>query len=150
MELTASFKTGLRCLVALVEEPGRHSARMLAEGVGASEKYVEQVLMPLRRAGIVQSRRGPDGGYMLARRAGSISLAEVFSVLQGSFDLCGCPDQACGECVRPELWRSLEACWDATLNTVTLEHLASGHHLVVLPGRPTLQVGALFRDGAGI
>jgi Rrf2 family cysteine metabolism transcriptional repressor len=151
MGLTTAFKTGLRCLVLLAQAgPVPQSAKTLAERLGTSEKYIEQILIPLRRAQLVRSRRGLKGGYVLARPPMAISLADVFQVLQGPFNLCGCADRECHECVRPELWRSLEACWDATLRTVNLAHLASARRLVVRPGQPTLVADMWYEDGAGI
>jgi Rrf2 family cysteine metabolism transcriptional repressor len=151
MILTTGFKTGLRCLVLLAQSgPRPLSARSLAETIGSSEKYVEQVLIPLRRAEIVRSRRGLNGGYVLARVPSAISLADVYRALQGPFTLCGCTDDECEECVRPELWRSLEACWDQTLETVNLAQMVSARRLVLRTGQPTLLVDLWYQDGAGI
>jgi Rrf2 family cysteine metabolism transcriptional repressor len=151
MGLTTAFKTGLRCLVVLARSgTGPLSAKALAEELGTSEKYLEQVLLPLRRAKLIRSQRGTRGGYVLARPPAAISLAEVLRVLQGPLTLCDCQDADCRECVRPELWRSLETCWDATLGAVTLAHMASEEDLVFTPSRPTLRVGMFCLDGAGI
>lgn len=56
----------------------------LASRQGIPERYLEQVLAPLRQAGILQSLRGPGGGYRLARVPGQLSVAEVLEVLEGS------------------------------------------------------------------
>jgi Rrf2 family cysteine metabolism transcriptional repressor len=149
--LTTAFKTGLRCLVVLARSgTGPLSAKALAEELGTSEKYLEQVLLPLRRAKLIRSQRGTRGGYVLARSPAAVSIAEVMRVLQGPLTLCDCEDGQCHECVRPELWRSLEVCWDATLGAVTLAHIASDQELIFSPSRPTLRVGMLCQDGAGI
>jgi Rrf2 family protein len=56
----------------------------LAGRQGIPERYLEQVLAPLRQAGILQSVRGPGGGYRLVRAPGQLPLAEVLQVLEGT------------------------------------------------------------------
>lgn len=56
----------------------------LAGRQGIPERYLEQVLAPLRQAGILQSVRGPGGGYRLARAPGQLAVAEVLRVLEGA------------------------------------------------------------------
>lgn len=56
----------------------------LASRQGIPERYLEQVLAPLRQAGILQSVRGPGGGYRLARPPAQLALAEVLQVLEGA------------------------------------------------------------------
>ncbi len=56
----------------------------LASRQGIPERYLEQVLSPLRQAGILQSVRGPGGGYRLARPPAQLALAEVLQVLEGA------------------------------------------------------------------
>lgn len=56
----------------------------LASRQDIPERYLEQVLAPLRQAGILQSVRGPGGGYRLVRPPSQLSLAEVLQVLEGA------------------------------------------------------------------
>jgi Rrf2 family protein len=73
-----------------------------------SPKYLEQILLTLKNAGLLHSRMGVSGGYYLARSASEIMLGQIFRVLDGSvapircvsqtaYESCGCPDeQTCG------------------------------------------------------
>src|SRR4051794_10924127 len=55
----------------------------VAEAQGIPIKFLENILVDLRQAGIVNSRRGPDGGYWLARDAGEIAVADVIRAADG-------------------------------------------------------------------
>ncbi len=56
----------------------------MAEAQGLPAKFLEQLLVTLKRGGLVKSRKGPGGGYRLARPAGKIPLAEVIRLLDGA------------------------------------------------------------------
>ncbi len=62
---------------------------MLATAQGVPVKFVENTLVELRRAGIVTSQRGPEGGYRLARPADELAVADVIRVLEGPLARCG-------------------------------------------------------------
>jgi len=57
---------------------------------GVSVKYLEQLIIPLKKAGLIKSVKGPKGGHMLARPPGKITVGEVVSVLEGGVDLTAC------------------------------------------------------------
>ncbi len=72
----------LRALLAMVEEPERwRSGSELALEQGLPAPFLEQVLLRLRRAGLLEARRGRHGGYRLQRAAGALSLAEVLAAV---------------------------------------------------------------------
>ncbi len=72
----------LRALLAMVEEPERwRSGSELALEQGLPAPFLEQVLLRLRRAGLLEARRGRHGGYRLQRPAGALSLAEVLAAV---------------------------------------------------------------------
>jgi Rrf2 family iron-sulfur cluster assembly transcriptional regulator len=72
----------LRALLAMVEEPERwRSGSELALEQGLPAPFLEQVLLRLRRAGLLEARRGRHGGYRLQRPAGVLSLAEVLAAV---------------------------------------------------------------------
>src|SRR5881397_2645043 len=88
MRLSARVDYALRAVVQLAAESGGPSARpvtadRLATAQGIPPKFLESILLQLRRGGIVTAQRGPEGGYRLARPAGDISLAEVIRVIDG-------------------------------------------------------------------
>jgi Rrf2 family protein len=112
MKLSKRTEYGLRALIdlAIAEDQGRThvAARDLAAQERIPEAFLEQILIQLRQAGWVKSRRGKSGGYSLARPAGSIrmgdavrlfevSLAPIACVSRVAYEPCSCPDEAhCG------------------------------------------------------
>ena len=78
-------------LTALAESPARvHSATELAERAGLELPTVSKVLKPLAHAGLVESFRGSNGGYRLARAAETISLIEVVEAIEGPVGMTEC------------------------------------------------------------
>ncbi len=87
MILSKKSRYGLRALIDLaVNSKTEHMAlNLLAERNGISAQYLEQVFAALRRADIVKSIKGPQGGYLLKRPAKDISVAEIVIALDGSY-----------------------------------------------------------------
>ncbi|MFD4182056.1 RrF2 family transcriptional regulator [Rhodococcus sp. NPDC058514] len=84
MHITAKVDYAVRTLVELAaagEAPAK--AEYLANAQSIPHKFLEAVLGDLRRAGMVHSRRGPDGGYWLARPAAEITVADVIRAVEG-------------------------------------------------------------------
>ncbi|MGA7991712.1 MAG: Rrf2 family transcriptional regulator [Thermoanaerobaculia bacterium] len=86
MKLTRRSEYALLALIHLarVEGEGYVAVSAMAEAQGLPARFLEQLLMALKRAGLVKSQKGPHGGYRLARPAGKISLAEVIRLLDGA------------------------------------------------------------------
>ena len=87
MILSKKSRYGLRALVDLsVSSKTEHMAlNVIAERNGISPQYLEQVFAALRRAGIVRSIKGPQGGYLLNKPADEITVAEIVLALDGSY-----------------------------------------------------------------
>ena len=87
MILSKKSRYGLRALVDLaVSGKSEHMAlNYLADRGGISPQYLEQVFASLRRAGIVKSVKGPQGGYLLKKPASEITVAEIVLALDGSY-----------------------------------------------------------------
>jgi Rrf2 family protein len=87
MRLSARVDYALRAAVELAAAsdtgPAPVTAEQLAERQGIPPKFLESILLQLRRGGVVTAQRGPDGGYRLARPASAISLAEIIRVIDG-------------------------------------------------------------------
>lgn len=125
--LKTSLKIGLQILERLARSgPHPVPVRELSAELHQSEKYLEQLLLPLRRSRVVTSTRGPHGGYQLSRPADRISLLEVLELMQGPLTFCDCPDRRCGDCVSPAIWQTLQGCIETSIDSLTLaEVLAS-------------------------
>lgn len=89
MKLSMKSRYGLRALIDLAIHSRDEQVALgnVAERNGISPQYLEQVFASLRKAGIVRSVKGPQGGYFLSRDPKEISAAEIVTVLEGSFRL---------------------------------------------------------------
>jgi Rrf2 family protein len=87
VRLNARVDYALRAVVELASALGSASRPVTAERIAAGQdippKFLESILLQLRRGGVVNSQRGPEGGYWLARPADEISLADVIRVIDG-------------------------------------------------------------------
>ena len=123
--------------MALHGGPGRAvQAREVAERQGIPLRYLEQILQELRRTGLVEAKRGPGGGYALARPPEAIRLSDVVVALEGPLeDLVfdhphpaqpQPPRQGNGAADVPTMvWRELAARVSALLDTVTIKDLVA-------------------------
>ena len=86
MKLTRRSEYALLALIHLARAKGEGyvSVAAMAEAQGLPAKFLEQLLMALKRARLVKSQKGPHGGFRLARPAEKISLAEVIRLLDGA------------------------------------------------------------------
>jgi Rrf2 family protein len=106
--LTRKSKYGLKALLILAREYERGPvlASELAAREAIPEKFLQGILLDLRRRGIVSSKRGQGGGYQLARDPSSVNFGEVIRALEGPLALTPCVSQTayhrCEEC--PDEW----------------------------------------------
>lgn len=119
MQLLASEEYGLRCLLQVARAAGEApvSIPAVARAEGLSADYVAKLLRRLRLAGLVDSTRGVDGGYRLARPAGEITVWSALEALGGEFfsdTFCACHVGVKRRCARSRdcslrpLWRELQ------------------------------------------
>jgi Rrf2 family iron-sulfur cluster assembly transcriptional regulator len=106
---------GLRVLMHLAQAPTHEpvSASEIAERQKIPEAYLHHVLSDLQAGGMLESRRGPAGGHMLARSAKDITVADVFMSFDRSLAPLDCVDspEDCtlsGACSQRELWSDVE------------------------------------------
>lgn len=84
MHLTASADYALRAVVEIAAaDPELTTAQRIAKSQRIPLKFIENILGTLKRAGIINARRGVDGGYWLAKPANRITLAEVIRAVEG-------------------------------------------------------------------
>ena len=89
MILSRKSRYGLRALIDLGRNAigGRISLSSIAERNHISSQYLEQIFASLRRAGIIQSVKGSQGGYYLAKEPSEITVAEILHALDGSYQI---------------------------------------------------------------
>ncbi len=107
MRISKKCEYALRALaeVAIHEQFGRPLARVatLADRTRIPEKFLEQILLTLRNAGILRSKRGVDGGYSLARSANDVTVAEIVRLIDGPIAPIPCAGATDGEpCTCPD------------------------------------------------
>jgi len=131
MRLSARADYALRAAIELAAADNGHvTAEQLARAQRIPGKFLEAILTQLRRAGLVRSQRGPDGGFWLARPAGEISLADIIRAIDGPLvDVRGERPEKVGYSGAAEplqtVWIALRANERAILEEVTLAHLVS-------------------------
>ncbi len=107
--LTRKSKYGLKALLLLAREYDRGPilASELSAREGIPEKFLQAILLDLKRRGIVRSKRGLGGGYQLARDPATVNFGEVIRILEGPLALTPCVSvtayQRCEECVDERL-----------------------------------------------
>jgi len=131
MRLSARADYALRAAIELAATDNGHvTAEQLARAQRIPGKFLEAILTQLRRAGLVRSQRGPDGGFWLARPADEISLADIIRAIDGPLvDVRGERPEKVGYSGAAEplqtVWIALRANERAILEEVTLAHLVS-------------------------
>jgi Rrf2 family protein len=131
VHIPAKVDYGMRALLTLTELGEPATAESLATAQGLPAKFLGSILNDLRRAGIVASQRGADGGYRLARPAGAIAVADVMRALDGPLaEVRGLrPEDARYEGAAAHLqdvWVAVRASMRAVLEQVTLEDVVRG------------------------
>ncbi len=109
--------------LALRERAGPVALAQIATRQGVSLSYLEQLFSRLRRAGLVESTRGPGGGYTLGRRAAEISAADIVGAVEDELD----PEAQDGGrmALTRELWSELDQVLLNYLATVPLQQLVT-------------------------
>lgn len=107
--LSKKSKYGLKAMLELAaEESGQRpiQASQLAERQRLPKKFLEAILLELTRHGLLQSKLGRGGGYVLARKPGDITVGEIIRVLEGPLALIPCVSKTayrrCDECLDEE------------------------------------------------
>jgi len=135
MRLNARTDYALRAVVELVAAGGTAAAPVTAERLATAQgippKFLESILLQLRRAGIINAQRGPEGGYWLARPAAEISLADVIRVIDGPLaNVRGQRPEQLGyqgaAVALQEVWIALRASERAILELVTVADVVAG------------------------
>jgi Rrf2 family protein len=117
--------------LAAAEGTGPVKGEQLARSQGIPPKFLENILLELRHAGLVQSQRGAEGGYWLARPAVEITLAEVIRAVEGPLaNVRGTRPEAveyagAAEPLR-QVWIAVRASLRRVLESVTLADVAAG------------------------
>jgi Rrf2 family iron-sulfur cluster assembly transcriptional regulator len=118
--------------LALHESDRPTSVKEIAERTTLPQPYLEQILLAVKGAGLVRSKRGVGGGYVLARSPERITLAEIVAAVDGPLiTVMGEHDHCEGHCVLQEVWVGVSEETRTVLDRVTLadlvERTRTGH-----------------------
>lgn len=139
MKLTTQEEYGLRCLLRLGRENDGHSLTIaeLSKTEGISAPNVAKMMRILRRAGLVKSTRGKEGGYTLARAPEQVNVGEAMAILGGRiFDSRFCERHSGSvrlctnstDCSIRSVWRVIQDLVDDVLGRMTLKDLLRTEH----------------------
>jgi len=132
MRLSTRGRYAVRAMLdlALHNEGSPILRQDIARRQDLSMHYLEQLLVRLRKARLVESVRGPGGGYRLARSPAHIRISDIVLAVEGPIVLAPCLNESSSpkcrrapECVTHELWRSLSEQIVEALDAVTLANL---------------------------
>jgi Rrf2 family protein len=131
VHVPAKVDYGIRALLTLTASGAAQTAEQLAADQGLPPRFLGAILADLRRAGLVASQRGADGGYRLARQPEKISLADVMRALGGPLaDVRGYRPEAAhydGSAEHlQEVWVAVRAAERSVLESVNLAQVVAG------------------------
>jgi len=132
MRISTKIRYGTRAILELASHFGEGpiDLREIAGKQNISLKYLEQVIIPLRAAGLVKSVRGSKGGYSLAKPPAEISLSDVIEVLEGPVNLIECLKdpkvcQRSSFCVTRDIWDEVSQAIDGIFHSITLDAMVN-------------------------
>jgi Rrf2 family iron-sulfur cluster assembly transcriptional regulator len=127
MKLSTRSRYGTRLMLDMAQhyDDGPIHLANVARRQGISVKYLEQIIIPLKKAQYIQSVRGPKGGYILARAPEEVTVGEIVALLEEgtSFVECSDKDESCrrsSTCLTRRLWKEAAQAMFDKLHAITL------------------------------
>lgn len=146
MKLSTKGRYGLRALIDLAQysKDTPVSIMSISARQDISERYLEQLMSMLKKAGLVKSVRGAAGGYILARDVKDISVGDILRALEGSLEPVDCaglePDGECRSadtCVTKYVWKRINESINRTVDEIRLDQLVEESRRLNPEGRET-------------
>ncbi|MDR1955461.1 MAG: Rrf2 family transcriptional regulator [Treponema sp.] len=134
MRISTKGRYSLEALLymALLPRGEYASTRSIAEHTGLSDGYLEQLFIPLRKAGILQGIRGPQGGYILSLPLKRITVGEILRAVEGSLELVDCvkskPCPVQKDCISRHTWWELYEEIRDCIDAITLFDLVEAYY----------------------
>jgi Rrf2 family protein len=132
MKISTKIRYGARAMLELAYHYGEGPIELkeIAKKENISLKYLEQVINPLRGAGLVKAVRGSKGGYSLAKPPSEICLYDVVETLEGPLNLLEClrDSKVCQKvpsCVTRDIWREVSEAISKIFYSITLEDMVN-------------------------
>ena len=156
MKLSTKGRYAVMALVDIGQQGGAEPISLgeIAERQEISVEYLEQLFMKLRRAGLVDSARGPGGGYRLARQPEDIPISEIIAAVDEATRVTRCEGDAVEGCVKGErccthdLWQSLGRQMQNFLTAITLDDVVQKRNLALAASIRQAKLWPLARRSA--
>lgn len=134
MNVTSKGRYALAVMLDLAQhrDDGYVSLKTISDRLGYSMKYLEMIVGNLKRAGLVESTRGKDGGYRLLRTADKYSVGEILRSIEDNLAPVACIRGGSAECAQAgacltfPMWKELDELTNNYLDAVSLEDILSG------------------------
>ena len=132
LKLSTKGRYGVKAMFDLAQHfgEGPSSLKSIAERQDISEHYLEQLIAGLRKAGLVKSVRGAQGGYILGREPGKIRIGDIIRVLEGPIAPVDCvaeeDPELCAKaehCLTRPIWEKVRDSITEVLDSITLENM---------------------------
>ena len=130
MKLSTRSRYGTRLMLDLAQhyDEGPVQISDIAKRQDISVKYLEQLIIPLKKVNFIKSFRGPKGGHMLTKSPDDITVGEIVKVLEGGIDLASCIEKPedcnrSSDCVTRGVWEEATKAMFDKLNSVTLSKM---------------------------
>jgi len=144
MKLSTRGRYGILAMfdLAVRADEGPVSIKSIAERRGISEAYLEQLIAVLKRAELVTSTRGAQGGYALSRPAAEITVGQVLRALEGSLNLVSCvgSEEVCGracDCPSRIVYQKISDGLNQVADSITLEDMVNDYERACAGGNDT-------------
>jgi Rrf2 family protein len=130
MKISTKIRYGTRAMLELALHYGEGPIELkeIAKKENISIKYLEQVIIPLRTAGLVKSMRGSKGGYSLAKPPSEVILNDLIEILDGPVNLIECLQdpkicQKTPSCVTRDIWKEVSDAINRIFHSITLQDM---------------------------
>jgi Rrf2 family protein len=139
LKLSTKGRYGVKAMVDLAihysDEP--LSIKSISERQDISEYYLEQLFSPLRKAKLIKSVRGAQGGYILNRHPKDIKVGDIMKVLEGPIEISECIDDTDGNscnniecCATRLLWSKIKDSIDKVMESTTLQDIVDDYNSI--------------------
>ena len=135
MKISTKGRYALRLMLdlAIYDTGDPVSLKDIAKRQEISEKYLEQIISVLNKAGFVRSIRGANGGYVLRRHPDEYTVGDILRLTEGSLSPVACVGSESEECVRSNdcvtvlVWEKLDKAINDVVDNITLQDLVDWH-----------------------
>lgn len=135
MKISTKGRYALRLMLDLALRPNQDyiSLKAIAQRQGLPDKYLEQIIQQLSKAGLVESARGSQGGYRLSRTPEEYSVGEILRTVEGSLSPVACldwesPCDKTSNCLTIGLYRKIQAAVASVVDNTTLADMLAECH----------------------